>query len=215
MATYWSPTSEQRPHGYDELRKPSPNTEFDSKELPTPYNENRSKWHISKLSSKLADANINLQDPPKYKITIMTQARLQPLIVNAYQTGKSRFGDDLDAIKEFVLEEVGAYLLDVDIADKRIDQAFDLLNSPQTIRNKKFFAITNMFTPIKSAQDMQAKSERIVNKIFSDLKSISANIGSLHKAKEIDLQTGFPILSWFLDMYSRDRIANTFNTNPA
>eukprot|EP01083_Nonionella_stella_P153760 494414_1 len=207
MTTHWSPTSKQRPHGYDELHKPSPNTEFVSKEL---HNENRSEWHSSKLSSEVAD-------PPKYTITIMTQARLQSLIVNACQTGTSRFGDDLDAIKEFVLEEVGAYLLDVDIADKRIDQAFDLLNSPQTpsIRNNKYFAITNLFTPIKSAQDMQAKSERIVNKIFSDLKSISANIGSLHKAKEIDLQTGFPILSWFLDMYSRDRIANAFNINPS
>eukprot|EP01083_Nonionella_stella_P310364 1102395_1 len=208
MTTHWSPTSKQRPHGYDELHKPSPNTEFVSKELHKPYNENRSEWHSSKLSSEVAD-------PPKYTITIMTQARLQSLIVNARKTATSRFGDDLDAIKEFVLEEVGAYLLDVDIADKRIDQAFDLLNSPQTIRNKKFFAITNMFTPIKSAQDMQAKSERIVNKIFSDLKSISANIESLHKAKEIDLQTGFPILSWFLDMYSRDRIANAFNINPS
>eukprot|EP01083_Nonionella_stella_P173518 598800_1 len=145
---------------------------------------------------------------PKPQITYVRQSQLESLIIEAYEAAVSRFGEhQLHSIKRFVLDDVGPYLLDVDIAEKRIDQVFALLSN-QTGPNKKyFFEIINLFRNTKSAQDMQTKSKRITNEIFADLKSIPADIESLYKGKEIDLQTGYPILSWFLDMYSRDRIA--------
>eukprot|EP01083_Nonionella_stella_P141435 435761_1 len=151
---------------------------------------------------------------PKPQITYVRQSQLESLIIEAYEAAVSRFGEhQLHSIKRFVLDDVGPYLLDVDIAEKRIDQVFALLSN-QTGPNKKyFFEIINLFRNTKSAQDMQTKSKRITNEIFADLKSIPADIESLYKGKEIDLQTGYPILSWFLDMYSRDRIANALNIN--
>eukprot|EP01083_Nonionella_stella_P176880 620159_1 len=145
----------------------------------------------------------------------ITQVQLQSLIVEAYRTATFKYGnDDLHSIKRFVLDEVSAYLLDVDIADKRIDQAFALLANQTTSHryNIKYFAITSLFSNIKSAKIRL--TTRITNKIFADLKSKSIeSFNDLKTAKKVDLQTGYPILSWFLDMYSRDRISNAFNIN--
>eukprot|EP01083_Nonionella_stella_P179117 634856_1 len=63
----------------------------------------------------------------------------------------------------------------------------------------KHFVITSLFSNIMYAETLT---------IFADLKSKSIeSFDDLKSAKEVDLQTGYPILSWFLDMYSRDRIA--------
>eukprot|EP01083_Nonionella_stella_P199459 731368_1 len=157
----------------------------------------------TKLSAKMINENSSLLDAPNYRISYVTRTQLQSLIVKASRTAESRFGSDPDSISRFVLKEVGAYLLDVNMADKRLEHAFQT-----TIGKHKYFSITNLFTNIESTKTVQTQSKRIVNEIFAGLGS---NIESIHKAKEIDLQTGFPILSWFLDMYSRDRISNAFN----
>eukprot|EP01083_Nonionella_stella_P204476 745358_1 len=213
MATHGHRFSEQKRHVFEAPVKPSR-----SKKSATTYKKNENQSHLTKqsLTAEVINAPESHEDEFKYTIIETTQADLKARIVNSYQIAIAEYGQDMKSIKEFVLEEVGPYLLDVDIADKRLDQALDLLMSAQapSIQNNKYFAITNLFAKIKAApKSMQTKTERIVNKVFADLKSLSANIESLRKAKEIELQTGFPILSGFLDMYSRDRIANAFNIN--
>eukprot|EP01083_Nonionella_stella_P203740 743202_1 len=67
----------------------------------------------------------------------------------------------------------------------------------------KHFVITSLFSNIMYAETLT---------LFADLKSkCIESFNGLQSAKEVDLQTGYPILSWFLDMYSRDRISNAFN----
>eukprot|EP01083_Nonionella_stella_P203741 743204_1 len=71
----------------------------------------------------------------------------------------------------------------------------------------KHFTVTSLFLSLKDPKTFLLKTT-ITNVIFADLKSkCIESFNGLQSAKEVDLQTGYPILSWFLDMYSRDRIA--------
>eukprot|EP01083_Nonionella_stella_P101403 287434_1 len=162
-------------------------------------------------SSSIPITKLTAVPPPSY----VTQTQLLSLIRTAYRTAASEYGENLVAIKKCMLDKVGGYLLDLDIADKRIDHVFALLANNQTVSGpkKKYFSNANLFGNIKSAEAMEEQAERIVDNTYDDMKSICSNMQSLHKAKEIDLKTGYPIVSWCIDMYCRDRIANSFNIN--
>eukprot|EP01083_Nonionella_stella_P164652 545616_1 len=100
-----------------DLRPPRDTTTIPQHEYPT------------KLSAKMINENSSLLDAPNYRISYVTQTQLQSRIVKAYRTAESRSGSDPDSIRRFVLKEVEAYLLDVDMADKRLEHAFVLLKN--------------------------------------------------------------------------------------